>query len=685
MVSVRQVLSFYRHGFLEAAGQPHEVSGEHFARASTPYREMARVYDDEPISPRRYLNSREPSRSRPRIPLAHGAKQSLSGSIGLRPKSITGRPSTQLHHHHLPRAATSGSLKQHAHAEFGSMRCELESSSSEDEDPEHFDDYPQEGHEWLAPWGTPSRSRRDHHVEPQQRQHVMQLQASQSLPTLGSSTSTQISPMPKTPDTLMRLVAARFHGCPKLVKQLFQQLDDGQGKTTPDALASAVRELGGHCVPPLTLSEAEVLRLVQALAHGSTGVVVLRHFAKALAAGTLSYGSTQTHRSSKHSSPNKERSPPRRKKKAATQTSNVTVEKSVSDTNRSLDRGNQHSKAMQSWDKALSIHSSRRMVSQADLLSPAKPSSPSVKKSGSQIGANVETCFDHALELKRKAARAAALMIAALREKAVLHNGELTKRAFNETMVELGILHSVDDDTDVLFASIDEDSSGVINIRELELAIHHLVDPSMVSELESLLKDGASISTGIQSLRDKLSAQASRVIDLFKTWDTNHDGKISRDEFLRAMPHLGLQHCLPVEIMALFSAFDPDGSGEISFRELHRMLRQAPAPRKQVVVEEVKTPLVDLEELRKTCKHDVLKMNMQVEFQDIAMIRRAKNAQRKKNSKDGHDLYHILDEEDIYGQPIPLDMRPKPPSMWTVARSLTGSSLLKDAAKLLDK
>ena len=86
MVSVRQILSFYRHGFLEAAGQPHEVSGEHFARASTPYREMARVYDDaEPISPRRFPTSREPSRSRPRIPLAHGTKHSLSGSTGLSP------------------------------------------------------------------------------------------------------------------------------------------------------------------------------------------------------------------------------------------------------------------------------------------------------------------------------------------------------------------------------------------------------------------------------------------------------------------------------------------------------------------------------------------------------------------------------------------------------------------------
>jgi Ca2+-binding EF-hand superfamily protein len=656
MVSVRQILSFYRHGFLEAAGQPHEVSGEHFARASTPYREMARVYDDaEPISPRRFPTSREPSRSRPRIPLAHSTKHSLSGSTGLRPKSITSmRSSSQMQDHH-PRAATSGSFRQHAHAEFGAMRYELESSSSSEEEAlEHFDGGSPNGREWLAPWGAPARTRQVQ-VEPQQR---LTVQTSQSLPTLAPSTLAHVPVTPKAPDTLMRLVAARFHGCPKLVKQLFQELDDGNGKTTPDALALAVRELGGRCEPPLTLNEAEVLRLVRKFVHRSSGVVVLRDFAKAMAMGRLPF--PQTRRSLPQSPPAKERSPLRGKKAASAKT---TVAAVIAAKDASLDQGNQSSKPSKLWEKALGKHSSRRPVSQADLFGPV--SMASLRSPNS----NVERCFDQALEMKKKAARAAALMIAALREKAALqHGGELTKRKFNETMVELGILHSVDDDTDVLFASIDEDSSGIINIRELELALKQLVDPSMVSELEGLLKDGASIDSSIQSVRDKLSAQATRVIDLFQKWDTNHDGKISREEFLRAMPHLGLKHCLPVEIMGLFSAFDPDGSGEISFRELHKMLRQTHAPKKGIVVEEAKTPLVNLDELRKTCKQDVLKMNMQVEIQDIAMLRRAKDDLRKKK-RGQHDLYHVLDEEDIFGQPVPVNLRPKAASMWAMAKT----------------
>ena len=54
-----------------------------------------------------------------------------------------------------------------------------------------------------------------------------------------------------------------------------------------------------------------------------------------------------------------------------------------------------------------------------------------------------------------------------------------------------------------------------------------------------------------------------RVIDLFNDWDTDGNGKISKEEFRNAMGLLGFN--VPAEdIDALFDSWDPDGSGEPS-------------------------------------------------------------------------------------------------------------------------
>ena len=42
-------------------------------------------------------------------------------------------------------------------------------------------------------------------------------------------------------------------------------------------------------------------------------------------------------------------------------------------------------------------------------------------------------------------------------------------------------------------------------------------------------------------LRDALTAQAVRVIDLFREWDEDGDGTVSKKEFRKALPALGLK------------------------------------------------------------------------------------------------------------------------------------------------
>ena len=64
----------------------------------------------------------------------------------------------------------------------------------------------------------------------------------------------------------------------------------------------------------------------------------------------------------------------------------------------------------------------------------------------------------------------------------------------------------------------------------------------------------------------------ARVIDLFREWDDDEDGLVSRLEFRRALPMLGLKVEKTVA-EELFNTFDDDKSGQISYDELSKSLR----------------------------------------------------------------------------------------------------------------
>ena len=78
----------------------------------------------------------------------------------------------------------------------------------------------------------------------------------------------------------------------------------------------------------------------------------------------------------------------------------------------------------------------------------------------------------------------------------------------------------------------------------------------------------------ISELRVALSSQVGRVVDLFREWDENADGKVSKKEFRRALPMLGLKGVPAADADALFDSLDPDGSGEIEYKELNKLLRK---------------------------------------------------------------------------------------------------------------
>ena len=73
-------------------------------------------------------------------------------------------------------------------------------------------------------------------------------------------------------------------------------------------------------------------------------------------------------------------------------------------------------------------------------------------------------------------------------------------------------------------------------------------------------------------LRAILRANAVRVIDLFRDWDADENGSVSRIEFQRAVASLGYDRPL-AGVDELFDEIDSDGDGTISYRELHSVLR----------------------------------------------------------------------------------------------------------------
>ena len=76
-----------------------------------------------------------------------------------------------------------------------------------------------------------------------------------------------------------------------------------------------------------------------------------------------------------------------------------------------------------------------------------------------------------------------------------------------------------------------------------------------------------------QQLRDILSKNAVRVVDLFREWDEDGNGSVSKKEFRKAMPLLGFD-APRAQVDQLFDTFDPDGGGAISIDELNKALRR---------------------------------------------------------------------------------------------------------------
>ena len=92
--------------------------------------------------------------------------------------------------------------------------------------------------------------------------------------------------------------------------------------------------------------------------------------------------------------------------------------------------------------------------------------------------------------------------------------------------------------------------------------------------MEVDLDEGPDAPPISEQIKTALAANAGKVLDLFRSWDDNGDGVVTRAEFQKAMPALGLE-VAKSSIDELFSSWDKDGGGELSLKELTRILRAA--------------------------------------------------------------------------------------------------------------
>ena len=166
-------------------------------------------------------------------------------------------------------------------------------------------------------------------------------------------------------------------------------------------------------------------------------------------------------------------------------------------------------------------------------------------------------------------------------------SGDIGKAEFRKAIKALGFGDVRDTEIDKCFDELDGDASGRIDYVELTRKIRQFAGLSSAGKYKlrrGVVRKGAVLSSSVQidynseysvahQLRGVLKENSVRIVDLFRDWDEDGDGTISRPEFAKVMPVLGIK-VSKQDMDELFNMFDPDGSGLIDYSELNAMLRQ---------------------------------------------------------------------------------------------------------------
>ena len=158
---------------------------------------------------------------------------------------------------------------------------------------------------------------------------------------------------------------------------------------------------------------------------------------------------------------------------------------------------------------------------------------------------------------------------------------------------------------DDVFANLDYRKQGVLEMRDLAerlqqevkersrplhplrcLAWRDQAQLDVVDSSQVKLDEKAPIGEQIMTV---LRAQSARVMDLFRSWDTDGNGLISKQEFRECAIVLGFTEVSRADVDAVFDDLDKDGGGEIEYMEMKAAIEP---PAKQADAKEEFDPLL---------------------------------------------------------------------------------------------
>ena len=186
-------------------------------------------------------------------------------------------------------------------------------------------------------------------------------------------------------------------------------------------------------------------------------------------------------------------------------------------------------------------------------------------------------------------------------------NQQVSKLEFRRALPVLGITISRED-AEALFDEFDADGSGEIDYKELAkqlrvgltegIELDAALQAGAMGEIETERTQGFELRSGLNENASKVFGTSldivegdnasiidqlmralgapgvmARVIDIFRAWDDDGSGTVSKREFGRALPMLGL-HVDKKQAGELFDVFDDDQSGSIDYAEINKKLRK---------------------------------------------------------------------------------------------------------------
>ena len=140
---------------------------------------------------------------------------------------------------------------------------------------------------------------------------------------------------------------------------------------------------------------------------------------------------------------------------------------------------------------------------------------------------------------------------------------------------------------DIMFDEVDADGSGAVSFGELNTLLRQGASVQIAAELQDgaveikrtaankpFERTATLRKATVDELKKHLASRAQRVMDLFRSFDKNGDGMVTKAEFRAVLPMVGFDASDTEAVDALFDTLDADGSGMVDTKELHKTLRQ---------------------------------------------------------------------------------------------------------------